>query len=167
MTPDIRRSTPEDLDGIIALYRAAAASGGLSRKPDEITPTYVGGFLKQAGESGLSLVAVRDGRIAGEIHGWPMPQSQFAHVFGDITIAVHPDAQGQGVGRAVFQGLIADIAATLPHIRRIELGCRESNARAIALYHSLGFVVEGRLKNRVYDEAGFFEDDLAMALLLR
>lgn len=167
MTLDIRHSTLDDIDGIIALYKAAAASGGLSRKPDEITPAYVGSFLRQAGEAGLSLVAVRDGRIVGEIHGWPMPQSQFAHVFGDITIAVHPEAQGQGVGRAVFQGLINDIAATLPHIRRIELGCRESNARAIAMYESLGFVVEGRLKNRVYDEAGFYEDDLAMALLVR
>ncbi|ESQ87530.1 hypothetical protein ABAC460_19575 [Asticcacaulis sp. AC460] len=167
MTPDIRRSTVQDTDGIIALYKAAAASGGLSRKPDEITHAYVGGFLKQAVEAGLSLVAVRDGVIIGEIHGWPMPQSQFAHVFGDITIAVHPQAQGQGAGRAMFKGLIAEIETVLPHIRRIELGCRESNARAIALYESLGFVVEGRLKNRIYDEAGFYEDDLAMALLVR
>ncbi|EGF93414.1 acetyltransferase GNAT family protein [Asticcacaulis biprosthecium C19] len=151
----------------MVLYRAAAASGGLSRKPDEITHAYVAGFLHQAVEAGISLMAVRDGQVLGEIHGWPMPQSQFAHVFGDITIAVRPEAQGQGVGRALFQGLIADITTMLPQIRRIELGCRESNARAIALYESLGFVVEGRLKQRVFDEGGFYEDDLAMALLVR
>lgn len=167
MMPDIRRSTQADLNGLVALYKAAAASGGLSRKPEEVTAGYVGGYLAQAGEAGLSLLAVAGDQVVGEIHGWSMPQSQFAHVFGDITIAVHPQAQGQGVGRALFTALIAEIATAMPQIRRIELGCRESNARAIALYKSLGFVIEGRLKNRVYDQAGYYEDDFVMGLLVR
>ncbi|ESQ75594.1 GNAT family N-acetyltransferase [Asticcacaulis sp. AC402] len=167
MTPDIRRSTLNDLDGITTMYRAAAASGGLARKPEEITATYVAGFLNQATQTGLSLLVMADGRVVGEIHGWPMPQSQFAHVFGDLTIAIHPQFQGQGLGRALFAALITEIESGLKHIRRVELGCRASNLRALALYHGLGFVVEGRLKNRIYDEAGFYEDDLVMGLLVR
>ena len=52
-----------------------------------------------------------------------------------------------------------------PHrdIHRIELMARESNGRAISLYRSLGFRIEGRLEGRIRGTDGQFEADLPMA----
>jgi ribosomal protein S18 acetylase RimI-like enzyme len=159
----IRRATIEDMTGIHALYRRAADGQGLARRESEMTATFVAGFLTHALKEGLSLVLLCDDEIVGEIHAAVQKPKQFAHVMSDLTIALDPRVQGRGQGRALFQTLIDDVRANFPQVRRIELGCRESNTRAIALYESLGFRMEGRLKGRVYDEAGdFYEDDLMM-----
>jgi putative acetyltransferase len=48
-------------------------------------------------------------------------------------------------------------------IERIELISRESNLRAIQLYKSLGFKIEGRLENRIKTSAGELISDIPMA----
>lgn len=163
---DIRRATAADAAAILKVYKAAGDSGGLARRGAEIEPRHVDYYLANALPTGLCVVAEIDGALVGEMHAWPMEPLQFAHVLSDLTIAVHPDAQGQGVGRRMFTAFIAEVRAALPQIRRVELGCRETNARAVALYEAMGFVVEGRLKSRVYDPGGFYEDDLMMGLWL-
>jgi putative acetyltransferase len=45
----------------------------------------------------------------------------------------------------------------------VELIARESNARAIGLYESLGFRREGRLEGRVRRPDGVVEADIPMA----
>jgi putative acetyltransferase len=52
-------------------------------------------------------------------------------------------------------------------VSKIELLVRSTNAPAIRLYRSSGFVEEGRHRNRVRLRDGRFVDDIAMALLLR
>ncbi|MBW8882682.1 MAG: GNAT family N-acetyltransferase, partial [Asticcacaulis sp.] len=143
MTIEIRRTTRADAGGMLELYRAAGEAGGLARRRHEVAPRHMAYYLDNSLNGGLGLVAVEGGRIVGELHGWPFEPEQFAHVLSDVTIAVHPDMQGRGVGRKLFEVFIAEVRATMPSIRRIELACRESNERAIRLYQSLGFVVEG------------------------
>lgn len=162
--PVLRLSTDADFDGILALYRAVAAvEGGLARAADEVTPQYVAGNLRAARERGLALVAVDDGQIVGELHASRPEPRVFAHVLGDLTVAVHPRCQGRGIGRALFGALLDEVRERRPEILRIELIARESNARALALYESLGFVREGRLRGRIRGVGGRFEDDIPMA----
>ncbi len=163
---DIRPATAADADAILTLYRdVARLSGGLARTEAEITPDYVAGNLTAALSRGVCLIAETGGRCVGEIHAYaPMPK-QFAHVLSDLTVAVSPSAQGQGIGRRLFEALIAH-GRQQAHIRRIELLCREGNARGIALYESLGFVREGRLTGRVHLPDGTVEDDLFFGLIL-
>lgn len=52
-----------------------------------------------------------------------------------------------------------------PTIEKIELRVRSTNPRAIALYRSLGFSVEGTLKKRIKLRHGY-ADDLCMALFV-
>lgn len=156
----IRRSSPADGDAILALYRAVAAiPGGLARTVDELD---VAAMLAAPWARGLSLVAERDGFVLGELHASTPEPAVFAHVLGDLTIAVHPLAQGRGVGRALFTRLLAIVRDERPEVSRIELYVRESNVRGRALYESLGFVVEGRLRLRVRGVDGVLEDDLVM-----
>ena len=88
---------------------------------------------------------------------------QFSHVWWDLTIAVDPAYQGKGIGRGLFVALIA-AARVSGDVARIELFCRKGNHGAIALYKSLGFVIEGRLSGRVRLKDGGFEDDLVLGL---
>ncbi|UDF02742.1 GNAT family N-acetyltransferase [Asticcacaulis sp. AND118] len=167
MKTEIRLATAADAPAIAALYREVARlSGGLARTEDEITTDYIEGNLTAALTRGLCLIAESEGRCVGEIHACAPAPKQFAHVLGDLTVAVSPATQGQGIGRRLFEALIAHSGQRLPHIRRIELLCREGNKRGIALYESLGFVQEGRLKGRVRLPDGTVEDDLYFGLIL-
>ncbi len=159
---------PDATDAVVALYRAAAASGGLARRPDEIDATTVRPFLERAARDGVSrAVWTPDGTLAAEIHALRMAPAQFSHVLTDLTVAVHPDWQGKGLGSLLFQALIAAARGDLnPAITRIELMAREGNAGAIRLYQRLGFKIEGRFAGRVHLPDGTVEDDIAMAMLL-
>ncbi len=161
----IRKSVPADAAGVLALYRAVAAvPGGIARTPLEVTDSFVDGFMGKPG--GLQYVFEEGGRILGEIHAAPHSIAAFAHVIGDLTIAVAPDGQGRGIGRNLFQALLDEITDNMPHITRVELFVRESNLRAQQLYTSLGFIEEGRLRNRVLNPAsGLPEADIIMGWL--
>ena len=80
-----------------------------------------------------------------------------------LGIAVHPEAQGRGIGRALMQAL-CDWADNWGQVLRIELSVFSDNARAIALYRQLGFVEEGRHRGYALRE-GDYVDALSMARL--
>lgn len=162
----IRKAVAADRAGILALYRKVAeVPDGIARAPGEVTDAYVAGFMDKAADGGLEFVAEIDGAIAGEIHAAPIGPAAFSALLTDLTIAVAPSAQGRGVGRALFQALLGEVSAHMPHISRVELFARDSNVRARALYRSLGFVEEGRLRGRVRNAAGELETDTVMGWL--
>jgi putative acetyltransferase len=154
----------EDADKILNLYREVAAiEGGLARTANEISPSYVENFVSKAIATGILVVARQDGQIVGEIHAYALEPQVFAHVLGELTIAVHPDFQGSGIGKALFTELMRRVAEDRPDIGRVELIARESNAKAIEFYKKLGFVVEGRMTNRIRSVGGGYEADIPMA----
>lgn len=159
----IRPSTPADAPAVRALYqRVAQASGGLARQPNEITADYVQHFLDRAQAQGVGLVAEQAGQVVAEIHAYASGLQIFAHVLGDLTVAVDAAVQGRGVGRRLFEALLGEVQSRFSHVRRVELLVRESNARALALYEQLGFRREGRLEGRVASGHGL-EADIPMA----
>lgn len=165
---DIRRAVQTDIDGIFTMMqRAAAEPIGLARRPEEISRNYVGGFVANSLERGLILVVDDGERILGMIQAATPQPRLFGHVLSDLTIAIDPDAQGQGLGRRLFSAFLEMARTDMPHIRRIELFCRPDNPRGYPFYESLGFVIEGRLKGRVRTAEGEFIDDYFMGLQLR
>ena len=163
MAMEIRESVSQDVDAVYSLYRRVAATpGGLARLEDEVTLDYVSGFLSRAHGNGLSLVAVVDGEVIGEIHASSPGLYCFSHVWTDLTIAVDPGQQGRGTGRALFEALMEEVRMR-DDVLRVELIARESNQRAIAFYESLGFRQEGRFEARIRNVDGSFEADIPMA----
>lgn len=156
----------EDVSAIVTLYRAVAANeGGLARTAEEISEEYVAHFVGKSLESGLGLVAREsdDGPIIGEIHCYALGPRVFAHVLGELTIAVHPAKQGLGIGKQLFTELLRQIKQERPDILRVELIARESNRKAIEFYQKLGFHIEGRFENRIRSVGGGYEADIPMA----
>jgi len=160
----IRAATPGDREAIVALHRAAAVTpGALARAPEEVTSAYADGAIK----SDLCLVAVEpDGFVCGEIHAKRETVALFAHVLGSLTVAVHPDRQGRGIGSRLFEALIGWARTQEPPILRIELAAGAGNPDAIRLYERLGFKREGRQIARGRLPDGRFEDDILMGMLL-
>jgi RimJ/RimL family protein N-acetyltransferase len=72
-------------------------------------------------------------------------------------------AKGQGYGRACLR-LLERMAFRDLGAHRFWLDVRSTNARALALYRSEGFVEEGRLRESVKSDAGF--DSLIVLSLL-
>ncbi|MEO8672759.1 MAG: N-acetyltransferase [Tahibacter sp.] len=149
--PDIviRTGTLADRGAVQALYRDVAATrGGLARHVDEITEGYVRDFVEHSLADGIFLIAERatPRALVGELHAYRNGLRNFSHVLGNLTVAVHPSAQGLGIGRRLFGMLLEQVHTHHPEIGRIELVAQESNVRAIALYESLGFRREGRFE---------------------
>lgn len=166
----VQLDVPGEADeaAVLALYRAVAATpGGLARTIEEVTPAWVGGCLARSRASGVSVVAREPGAraVLGEIHASAPEPRVFAHVLGDLTLVVHPNARGQGIGRRLLQRLLDVVVGERPHILRVELVARESNRQAIGLYRQLGFVVEGRFTGRIRSVGGGYEADIPMAWL--
>ena len=158
----------EDKSEIINLYRAVAAiEGGLARNQEEVTEEYVEYFLQKSHETGIILVARQTGmsQVIGEIHSYAIGPRVFAHVLGELTIAVHPNHQGSRIGKALFTEFLRQVENDRPDILRVELIARESNRKAIEFYQKLGFQIEGRLTNRIRSTNGGYEADIPMAWL--
>lgn len=162
-----RMATTADLQQILNLYQATAANpGGLARSAPEITAAYVGHFMEQSAARGVEFVLedpLSAGTILAEIHCYSLAPAAFRHVLGELTIAVHPDHQGRGLGKLLFTNLLSHIEAQRTDILRVELITRESNERGIRLYQSVGFQIEGRLENRIRAASGGLEADIPMA----
>ena len=163
----IRRTTPADAPAILDIHRAAMANGGgLAREPDEMDLAVIQAMLAKPFSAGVALIACIDGRPAGEIHASRLGPRQFDHNLTDLTVAVHPDFQGRGVGAALFEALFDAASELTPAIERVELFCRSGNPGALRLYERMGFAIEGRFVRRVRLPDGAIEDDLAMAKVL-
>lgn len=62
-----------------------------------------------------------------------------------LNLAVHPDAQGRGMGRALVQRVLDDAQAHAA--TSVSLEVRHDNAAGAALYRAMGFSHIGRRKN--------------------
>lgn len=81
-----------------------------------------------------------------------------------FNIAVHPKAQGKGIGKQLLSGLIAQLRCR--DVLTLWLEVRASNQVAIQLYQSLGFN-EVTVRKRYYPTPdGGREDAIVMALYL-
>jgi ribosomal protein S18 acetylase RimI-like enzyme len=161
-----RTAVIEDVDRLVKLYKAVARTkGGIIRLEHEITPEYVRGFCEKSLSNGLIIVGEHPedpDELIAEIHAFKHDIEVFEHVLGNLTIVVHPDFQGKKIGRTILTIFLEEIVRNRPEVGRIELITRESNASAIKLYQSLGFLIEGRLEMRVKTADGNYEADIPM-----
>jgi putative acetyltransferase len=78
-----------------------------------------------------------------------------------IGIMVHTDYQGKGIGTALFKKAI-DLADNWLMLVRLELDAFVENEKAVKLYQSLGFQIEG-IKKYAAVRNGQYADNYIMA----
>lgn len=150
-----RTAEESDIPRLLKLYKAVAKTPGyIARLEHEITEEYVSHFVHKSLKDGLIIVGENEtdpDELIAEVHGYKSDLQGFGHVFGDVTFLVHPDHQGKGIGRTIFTIFLDEIVNTRPDIGKVELFTGEANTRAIALYQSLGFMIEGRMEMRYWN----------------
>jgi ribosomal protein S18 acetylase RimI-like enzyme/AAA+ ATPase superfamily predicted ATPase len=164
--PLIRKGRSDDMARILSLYKKVSrSSDGLARTYEEMTEEYVMGFVTKALQDGVLLVMedAGSGEVIGEVHCYKLTPKVFGHILSELTIAIDPDHQGRGDGKELIQALLKEVSENRTEILRIELIARESNTKAIEFYQRLGFVIEGRLLNRIKAGGSGFEADIPMS----
>jgi RimJ/RimL family protein N-acetyltransferase len=81
-----------------------------------------------------------------------------------IVIGIREAYTGQGIGTRLFTGIEA--WARKAGVGRLHLTVEADNARALALYHKMGFTIEGHIARAVQIQ-GQWVDDYVMAKWLR
>jgi RimJ/RimL family protein N-acetyltransferase len=108
----------------------------------------------------LILVAELNNEIIGLLHFSKKPKKKQNHI-GEFGVSVHPNFQGQSVGRKLIETLL-DWATDNEHIEKVFLNVFATNKTAIKLYKHLGFVEEGRHINAIKQLTGDYVDIIQM-----
>lgn len=159
----VRPGITSDVPALIGLHRTVSEEpGALIRRKEEITTAYLKDVMQKCRKKGLMLVAMMDGVLIGEIHAYTPDLFAFSHLLSELTIVVHPEHQGKGVGRKLFVQFLEQVQKEFPHILRVELYTREHNQKNVDFYTSLGFQNEGRQANKIRLEDNGFHSPIHM-----
>ena len=160
MSISIREATPADAATMLPYWRRIGAEtafltfGGEGPGTTEADQRAV---LEQmaASENAIALLAEEAGEIVGclTFSGGSRAWTRHAGEFGISVVASH---WGRGIGRRLLAMLLG-WAEEGGVVRKINLRVHPDNARAIALYQSLGFVTEGRLTRETCVDGEFFD----------
>jgi len=128
---------------LAGLVTAGAALGWVDPPPPaEVTALLRAVWTAAPGEAAL-VVATDDDRLCGLAY-WRRYDRPTHRPHADVEkVAVAPAVQGRGAGRRLMTALIG--AARSAGVEVLTLDLRADNARAVALYESLGFRRYGRL----------------------
>jgi len=165
MTLLIRRVSTKDAAALAQHMSDPAVFGGLLQLPYPSEEAWRQRLTDQtaAANADVMLVAERDGAIVGAAGLMAAgAHARRRHVMG-LGISVAPEAQRQGVGRALMAAL-CDYADRWAGALRIELTVYTDNAVAIRLYRQFGFEIEGTAKAYALRD-GAYVDAHAMARL--
>lgn len=110
---------------------------------------------------GCYLVAVYGTDLIGWSEVVPYPQPMLAHA-GSLSMGVKSEFRRRGIGTAMLLESLTRAAAS--GIEIVHLEVLASNTRAIALYRSQGFVVDGiRKRSKRCLQTGRYDDILLMS----
>lgn len=160
MSVSIREATAGDASALLPFWRRVGSETAFLTFGAEgpgTTESQQREFLENAAASdnALMLIAEEDAEIVGclTFSGGARPWTRHAGEFGITVVASH---WGRGIGRQLLGQLLAWAEAG-GVVRKINLRVHPDNARAIALYQSLGFVTEGRLTRETLVDGEFFD----------
>jgi RimJ/RimL family protein N-acetyltransferase len=157
----VRRAKIEDAEAMALIMAAVAKEGSIGTEPPVDVAARSQRFREaiEAEGPGASWVLEDDGRVVGNagVH-------ERAPGVLYLGMAILLAARGRGGGRAFLAVILEHARACGAH--KLELEVWLDNARAIALYASAGFEVEGLRRNHYRRQDGSLRSALLMARLL-
>jgi L-phenylalanine/L-methionine N-acetyltransferase len=152
----IRAATSDDADGFAQVFASRGAAAGTLQHPYTSPDIWRSRLAPNTSTRQAMFVALANGKQVGNAGVHPVsdnPRQQ--HVCG-IGLGVVDAYQSRGIGRALMEACL-DYADHWANYARVELTVHADNARAIKLYQSLGFVVEGRHRDFSFREGGYVD----------
>ncbi|ARU63906.1 hypothetical protein CBW65_13505 [Tumebacillus avium] len=155
----IRPSTAEDAVQLVALDNIAwSTDSAVSDNSWNSTEEYL-----DRCPPGSQIVAESEGVVCGYVQSRnPTGLPSNDHV-AELSIAVHPDYQGKGVGRQLMQAI--EDKALREGKRKVALRVLATNSGAIEFYKRCGYIEQGRLVQEFFLN-GQYVDDLMMYKLI-
>lgn len=142
LSVEIRPATQADAPGMAQQMKAVADEGRwIATQSDRTADQLAERFRSALREDHLLLVLENDGRIVGAI-GLHPTGIRDVHSLG---MSILEEFRGRGWGRRLMDAALD--AARSRDIVKVELEVFPENARAIALYASAGFEIEGYRRN--------------------
>lgn len=137
---EIRDATDDDWPAIWAVLRPIFAEGRTYTVPIDADEAWARS-LWMLRPPGRVVVAVDDGTVVGTAKTGPNQPGPGSHV-ATASFAVDPVRAGRGTGRALGTHVL-ELARSLGHTAMQFNAVVETNTRAVALWHSLGFRTVG------------------------
>lgn len=164
---DIRPARRQDAAAIIAFAKVLFQSTDqVLTLPEEYTISVQDEELfidsHTTDPNALLLVATYNDTVVALLNFKCYPKKKVRHS-GEFGISVHPSFQGLGIGRCITATLL-DWAKQHPQVEKVILNVFHTNAAAIQLYKSLGFVEEGRMLKAAKQPDGSYIDIISMAI---
>jgi RimJ/RimL family protein N-acetyltransferase len=159
---EVRRAGPEDVDELVALFKAVADERRfiLTEPPIDYERRKQQFLETLQSDDAYVFLAEAEGAVVGELTVFRR------HTTGPATIgmAVLASWRGRGVGTALMRACVG--WAREAGVHKLSLEVFPWNEAAIALYRKFGFVEEGRLHKQYRRQDGELWDVLVMGLLL-
>jgi putative acetyltransferase len=147
---------------MVAVLAAVAEEGWIATEPPvdvEARSQRLRATIEDAGTGALWVL-----EDEGQVVGSAGVQERGTPGVLSLGMALLPGARGRGGGRALLGAIIDHARSSGAH--KVELEVWPDNARALALYASAGFEVEGLRRDHHRRRDGSLRSSLLMALLL-
>ncbi len=145
-TLHIRSVTPADRPQILEIVTAA---GNFNSQEVAVAMELIDEALNKGQESGYIAVVAEIPELSPAVQGYacygPTPLTD--GVFDLYWIAVHPGAQGRGVGRKLVKYVEDDIRSSGGRMLLIETSSREGYDATIGFYERMKYELAARIKN--------------------
>ena len=156
----IREAEPGDAVELVSFLNRVSVETdftSLDREGILLTDTEMELFLdKQArSENQITLLALLNDEIAGLVNITADQRKRVRHI-GDLFIVIRKIYWNKGLGRLLLkEGIVWAEGTNL--LRKLDLSVQVRNERAIHLYQTLGFEIEGLRKRGVYKEGEYLD----------
>jgi L-amino acid N-acyltransferase YncA len=165
MTPAVRPATAADIPAIAGIYRPAVLQGTASFETDPPDEVEMLRRFKAITDAGYPyLVAELGGRVMGYAYANAYRTRPAYRFTVENSVYIAPDAQGQGIGRALLAELIAACTAKGFRLMVAVIG-DSATVASISLHRRAGFRFCGTIHSVGY-KFGRWLDSVIMELPL-
>ncbi|TFW16057.1 N-acetyltransferase family protein [Massilia arenosa] len=134
----IRTATVADAPALAAIYNHYIRETTITFEEEPLMPDEMARRIESVQASGLSwLVSEVDGAIAGYAYATKWRERSAYRFSVESTVYVAPERQGQGLGRALYDQLLAALKDRGVHT--VIGGIAQPNEGSVALHEKMGF----------------------------
>jgi phosphinothricin acetyltransferase len=151
---EIRDAAPADLEAVAAIYAREVAEGVATFDTEPRTPASWAYLLEPTPGHHL-LVADEGGSVVAWASSSPYRPKHGYRLTRETTVYAAPPAQGRGVGRALYDTLLARLSADGMHLALA--GVAQPNPASDGLHRACGFEPVGVMREVGYKQDRFID----------
>ena len=140
----IRHATADDAAPVCAIYNPYVLSTVITFEETPIAPSAMAERIADIQRTHAWLVTEIDGEVAGYAYGSPWRTRSAYRFATETTIYLAQGRAGQGLGRALYEALLAELARRGYHCAMG--GIALPNPASVALHEKVGFAKVAHLR---------------------